>query len=284
MGIRTDIAVEFMADKTEREDSVSVKKYDVDGIEVTNVEILSESAAREIGKPVGKYVTLETRDKYNIFDLDKLREILIAEIRGLLGRIDTSSHILVVGIGNKTVTPDALGPKSAEGVLATRHFPKELIDALDLSGLRSVSVLCPGVSGQTGMEVREILEGAIERTKPQAVIIIDALAAREVSRLGKTVQLSDTGLAPGSGVGNRRSELSEKTLGVRCITVGVPTVVDAATLSFDLTGDENKEHEPLIVTPREIDRMIEKSSQVIAYALNCALQPDADVEALISAM
>ncbi len=282
MGIRTDIAVEFMADKTEKEDSVTVKKYDVEGIEVTNVEILSEQAARDIGKPVGKYVTLETHNGYNIFDMEMLRELLIAEIRGLLGRVE--GDILVVGVGNKTVTPDALGPKAAEGVVATRHYPEDIIEKLELDGLRSVSVICPGVLGQTGVEVKEMLEGAIERIRPEAVVIVDALAARDVSRLGRTVQLSNTGLAPGSGVGNRRSELSERTLGVPCVTVGVPTVVDASTLSFDLTGDEKAEHEPLIVTPRDIDRLIEKSSQVIAYSLNFALQPDVDVELLVSAL
>lgn len=278
MGIRTDIAVEFTADKVCRNREVAVHKYDVEGIEVTNVEILSEDAAKEIGKPMGKYVTLESKRNVNIFDLPMLTELLIAEIRGLLGRIDGS--VLVVGVGNKTVTPDALGPKAAEGVMATRHLPKKLVDRLGLEGLRSVSVLSPGVSGQTGMEAKEILEGAVERIKPDAIVIVDALAAREVSRLGRTVQLSNTGLTPGSGVGNSRTELSEKTLGVRCVTVGVPTVVDASTLSYDLTGETRREHDPLIVTPRDIDRMIEKSGQVLAYSLNIALQPDVDAEAL----
>lgn len=278
MGIRTDIAVEFMADKTENEKNVKVRRYDVEGIEVTNVEILTDKAAKEIGKPVGKYVTLETHEKCNIFDSDMLRELLIAEIRGLVGAIE--GDILVVGIGNKTVTPDALGPRAAEGVFATRHISNKLKKHLGLDHMASVSVLCPGVLGQTGMEAKEVIEGAVERIDPKAIIIIDALAARDVARLGRTVQLSDTGLAPGSGVGNSRTELSEKTLGVKCVTVGVPTVVDASTLSFDLTGENCKEHEPLIVTPRDIDRMIEKLSQVIAYSINVALQPENAFEIL----
>lgn len=280
MGVRTDIAVEFMADKTRSDDSVAVHKYEVDGIEVTNVEILSENAAKEIGKPQGRYVTLETNKGVNIFELPMLRELLIAEIRGLIGRIDGS--VLVVGVGNKTVTPDALGPKAAEGVMATRHIPKSLAEKLGLKGLKSVSVICPGVLGQTGMEAKEIIEGAVERLRPDAIIIVDALAAREVARLGRTVQLSNTGIAPGSGVGNSRTELSEKTLGVKCVTVGVPTVVDASTLCYDLIGENRREHESMIVTPRDIDRMIEKSGQVIAYSLNIALQPDVDAETLIS--
>lgn len=272
MGVRTDIAVEFMADKTENEQNVKVRKYDVEGIEVTNVEILNETAAKEIGKPIGKYVTLETHENYNIFDSEMLRELLIAEIRGLLGPIE--GDVLVVGIGNKTVTPDALGPRAAEGVFATRHISNGLKKSLGLEHMASVSVLCPGVLGQTGMEAQEIIEGAVQRINPKAIIIVDALAARDVTRLGKTVQLSDTGLSPGSGVGNSRTELSKKTLGVKCVTVGVPTVVDASTLSFDLTGQDRKEHEPLIVTPRDIDRMIAKSSSVIAYSINVALQPE----------
>ncbi len=278
MGIRTDIAVEFMADKTENEKNVKVRRYDVEGIEVTNVEILTDKAAKDIGKPVGKYVTLETHEKCNIFDSDMLRELLIAEIRGLVGAVE--GDILVVGIGNKTVTPDALGPRAAEGVFATRHISNKLKKHLGLDHMASVSVLSPGVLGQTGMEAKEVIEGAVERIDPKAIIIVDALAARDVARLGRTVQLSDTGLAPGSGVGNSRTELSEKTLGVKCVTVGVPTVVDASTLSFDLTGEDCKEHEPLIVTPRDIDRMIEKLSQVIAYSINVALQPENAFEIL----
>lgn len=280
MSVRTDIAVEFMADKTKNEQNVKVKKYDVEGIEVTNVEILDEAAAEEIGKPCGKYVTLEVNNGINIFESDMLRELLIAEIRGLVGAVE--GDILVVGVGNKTVTPDALGPKAAAGVFATRHISESLRKQLGLTHMASVSVICPGVLGQTGMEAQEIIEGAVERVDPKAIIIIDALAAREVSRLGRTVQLSNTGLAPGSGVGNSRTELSEKTLGVKCVTLGVPTVVDASTLSFDLTGKNRREHEPLIVTPRDIDRMIERSSQVIASAVNIALQPENAYEILSS--
>ncbi len=279
MAIRTDIAVEFMADKTHKDNDVAVKKFEVEGIDVTNVEILSDSAAKEIGKPKGKYVTLESVNGVNIFDLPKLSELLTAEIKGLIRREHGTA--LVVGVGNKTVTPDALGPKSAERVMATRHISKELSKSLGLDGLRPVSVICPGVLGQTGMETKEILEGAIERLKPEVIIIVDALAAREVSRLGRTVQLSNTGLAPGSGVGNTRTELTEKTLGVKCITVGIPTVVDASTFGYDLTGRQDSRHEPLIVTTRDIDRMIEKSGQIIASSINFALQPDIDPELLM---
>lgn len=280
MSIRTDLAVEFMADKTQDSQSVAVHKYKVDDILVTNVEILSESAAKEIGKPMGKYVTLETNGKINIFELDELRELMIAEVRGLVGRIE--GDILVVGIGNTTITPDSLGPKVAKNVFATRHISPELAKKIGLGEIKSVSVLSPGVLGQTGIEVKEIIEAAIEKIKPQTIVLIDALAAREVSRLGCTVQLSNTGIVPGSGVGNSRAELSQESLGVKCVTIGVPMVVDAATLCYDLTGISKKQHETLIVTPRDIDRLVEKSSQIISYVLNYALQPDADVELLLS--
>ena len=278
MGIRTDLAIEFTADKTENLESVVVKKYEVKNIRVTNVEILNEQAAKELGKPVGRYVTLESAGGVNIFDIEMLREILIAEIRGLIGRVE--GNVLVVGVGNTTITPDALGPKAASRVMATRHIDKKLAGKLGMDHLRSVSVICPGVLAQTGIESKDIIASAIERTNPEAVVIIDALAAREVSRLGRTVQLSNTGLAPGSGVGNARTELTERTLGVKCVTVGVPTVVDASTLCYDLTGTMKREHEPLIVTPRDIDRLIEKSCRTIGYCVNIALQPDVDPEVL----
>lgn len=276
MGIRTDLAVEFAADKAGSSRFVTVRKTDTDGITVTDVEILSDSAAKAFGKPKGRYITLEAES--DIFDMPNLSRALTREIKGLLK--ENTESVLTVGIGNKTVTPDALGPKAAEHVRATRHISRPIAAMLGLETAVEVSVLCPGVIGQTGMEAKEIIEGAVERLRPQAVVIIDALAAREVSRLGRTVQLSDSGIAPGSGVGNSRAELSEKTLGVRCIAIGVPTVVDASTLSFDLTGQNLSEHQPLIVTPRDIDRMIERSSAVIAHSLNAAFHSEAVAEKL----
>ena len=136
--------------------------------------------------------------------------------------------------------------------------------------------------GQTGMEVKEVLQGAIEKVKPSLIILVDALAAREISRLGNTVQISNTGISPGSGVGNSRNEISYKTVGVRCVTVGVPTVVEASTLCYDLTGQSGRDHEPLIVTPKDIDRIINKSGKVISSVLNAVLQPEIAEDILIS--
>lgn len=280
MNIRTDLATEFAADKKSSESGVSVKKQKSGKVQISTVCITTDEAAKTVGKEKGKYVTLETEKGTDIFETENLRELLTMELEAMIG--EKHGCVMVVGIGNKTVTPDALGPKAAESVLATRHISGSLAEKIGLKGLRPVSVLSPGVLGQTGIEVKEMLEGAIKLTKPDAIILIDALAAREVSRLGSTVQISNVGISPGSGVGNSRSEISKRTVGVDCFTIGVPTVVDAYTLCSDLTGKGSPEHEPMIVTPRDIDRLIDRSSKVIADALNIVLQPSIDSDIILS--
>ena len=247
---------------------------------MSEVAISTKEAEEMLGKPCGTYITLETAKGIDIFETEELRDLLVSELKKLLG--EKNSDVMVVGIGNKTVTPDALGPKVAEDVLATRHISRELAEKIGLKGLRPVCILSPGVLGQTGIEAKEIIDGAVERTRPSAVILVDALAAREVSRLGSTVQISNTGISPGSGVGNARSEISKKTIGVDCFTIGVPTVVDAYTLCSDLTGRGDPEHEPMVVTPRDIDRLIEKSAKVISSALNIVLQPEIESDIILS--
>ncbi len=280
MTVRTDLAIEFAADKVSDDSGIRVEKYVDDSIEVSTVEVLNSAAAQKLGKPIGKYVTLEAKSSINLFEHENLRELIVRELVGMLGNV--IDNVLVIGIGNTTVTPDALGPKAASGVLATRHISNALATDIGLKGLKSVSVLWPGVLGQTGIEVKEVVDGAVKKVKPEAVILIDALTAREISRLGNTVQISNTGISPGSGVGNSRSEISVNTIGVRCITVGVPTVVEASTLCYDLTGHSGREHEPLIVTPKDIDRLVQRSSKIISQALNIALQPEIDLEVLLS--
>lgn len=278
LGVRTDLAIEFAADKQRPISGVESTCYKEKGVKVSTVEIKTEEAANTLGKPKGKYITLESENTTNLFELCGLCEIIAREVKQVL--CEVLGTVLVVGIGNVTVTPDALGPKVAEGVLATRHISGELAEKIGLKGLKSVSVLSPGVLGQTGMEVKEVIEGAISAVTPSVIVLVDALAARDIKRLCNTVQISNRGICPGSGVGNSRSEISRETVGVRCVTIGVPTVVDASTLCFDLTGNESPNHEPLIVTPRDIDRLIERSSKVIAEALNIALQPEIDSEIL----
>ncbi len=279
MGVRTDLATEFAADRQSHKKGIKIEKYDIGGINASKVKVLTDGAALEIGKPKGCYITLESDKRLNIFDNENLRNIIVEELKNLLGDIKS---VLVVGVGNDTVTPDALGPKVAGKVLATRHISLELAEKIGLKGLKQVSVLSPGVLGQTGIELKEIIDSTAKTLNPSVIILIDALAAREVSRLGSTVQLSNTGISPGSGVGNMRAEISEKTVGVKCITIGVPTVVDAWTLCYDLAGVESAEHEQMVVTPRDIDRLIEHSSKIISEAINIALQPEIDPDILLS--
>ena len=183
-----------------------------------------------------------------------------------------------------SITPDALGPKCASMIFATRHITGELLRSTGLSGLRCVTSVATGVAGETGAEAGEIIKGVVQTVAPDVVITIDALAARNVERLGRTIQMCDTGIIPGSGVGNSRQEISKKTIGVPVISIGVPTVVDAATLIMDCTGNENSVSEKagtMMVTPREIDLMIERAAKLTSLAVNRALQPDISAEDLL---
>ena len=196
--------------------------------------------------------------------------------------------VLVAGLGNPDITPDALGPRTARGVFATRHIDKALAQSLGFSELREVCAVCFGVLGQTGMETAEALRGMVGTVHPCAVITVDALASRSLSRLGKTVQLTDTGITPGSGIGNSRARIDRETLGVPVIAVGVPTVVDAATLIHDFTDGQTpheayaKEAGTMMVTPREVDTLVRRASRFLSLAINCALQPALEPELLLN--
>lgn len=190
-----------------------------------------------------------------------------------LSRLLPEGAVLVAGLGNVSITPDALGPAAARQILATRHVGEETAAALGIRSFRPVSVLAPGVLGQTGMETCEILAALVRETKPAALIAIDALAAGDPERVGTTVQICDSGISPGSGVSNRRKELSRRTLGIPVIAIGVPTVVDYP---------RENDPEPMMVTPREIDTVIENAARTIAMAVNCALQPELSLEDLMA--
>ena len=200
------------------------------GCSVTSVRIDTEGAARQLGKPRGRYVTLDLSPLQKNADdvLERASRAVGAELRALLG--ENVKSVLVAGLGNANMTPDAIGPRSAEHVLVTRHLRQNGA----FSAFCSVSVLTPGVLGRTGIEAMETLRGTVRAVQPDAVIAIDALASRSLMRLCSTVQLSDTGIVPGSGVGNHRCPLSRDTLGVPVYAIGVPTVVDAATLTLDV--------------------------------------------------
>ena len=197
-----------------------------------------------------------------------------------LSQLVPKGPALVIGLGNNDITPDALGPQAASRVLATRHLREELGSEDEfLSGLRQVSVMASGVLGQTGIETAEIIEGLLEKLKPSCVIAVDALACSDISRLGTTIQLSDSGISPGSGVANKRKELSEATLGIPVIAAGVPTVVDMYTIVEGMTGRRAVTEVPnMMVTPRDVDRLIERSSALISMGINLALHPELSFE------
>lgn len=288
MNFRTDLALERQElIGSERLKGVISETETKDRVKITRIEITDETASRRLSKPIGNYITAEVppfSTDAEIFD-GRLR-ILSEEIKNML---PVNGTVLVVGLGNISITPDALGPKSAGYILATRHISDELKKSIGFENMRSVASLSPGVLGQTGIETGEIVRGIVDRIKPTAVITVDALASRNLSRLGSTVQMSDTGISPGSGVGNQRKRLDEETLGVKVISIGVPTVVDGATLAHDLIDKEKSpsysvlpESEQMMVTPKEIDLLIERASKLVGMAINCALQPDISPEDIMS--
>lgn len=286
MNARTDLAIEkdsFISG--DRPKGIRRKIFETEKTKVTKISVLDKEAADVIGKPVGEYITVELDEfSYDTELLDDRMKSISTQISSLLPKGDGT--VLVAGIGNKDITPDALGPRCAEGIFSTRHITSELAEEIGLDFLNPVCSLATGVLGQTGIETGEIIKSVADAIKPKAVIVIDALAAAGLERLGRTVQITDTGITPGSGVGNKRAEISKNTLGVPVIAIGVPTVVDAVTLARAMTGNktatENAEAQNMMVTPREIDVMIERAAKLIALCVNCALQPETDPELLLS--
>ena len=273
MQIRTDLALEQREMHRDLPGGVVCTEATEGDALITEITVENEEGARSLGKPVGKYITIEVPPFSDHVQNDTLLTTVSGRLKELLPPEGT---VLIIGLGNRDITPDALGPQAASGILATRHIGAELARAAGLTGIRSVAVLSPGVLGQTGIEAFHLIRGVVREIKPCAVVAIDALASRYLKRLGCTVQMSDT------GIGNARLEISEKTLGVKVIAVGVPTVVDAATLVGDLTGGNGEIAEPqgrqMIVTPREIDLLIERAAKLLADSINLALHPKVDRE------
>lgn len=287
MDFRTDLAVEQREMTAKHSDNVAVRQYARQNANVTEIEILNDEGAQELGKPKGKYITMEIPAfSHDSELLDGRLTAMTESIRTLLP--DEDGPVLVAGLGNEDVTPDALGPRTAHGIFATRHIDRALASELGFGELRDVCAITFGVLGQTGMETAETIRGIANTIHPAAVITVDALAARSLQRLGKTVQLTDTGITPGSGVGNSRARLDKETLGVPVIAIGVPTVVDAVTLVRDFTSEhkmaKEKEGEAkaMMVCPREIDVTIRRAARFLALSLNCALQPSISPDILLT--
>lgn len=283
MSIRTDLALERINNGIPSQrgiHSLSRGEY----FHITDIKIDSDHAGKAIGKPRGRYLTLETTALSRFSD--KYQELTQEFARELSAFLPEKGCVLVTGLGNSAITPDALGPRCAGKILATRHLKSELQagEADFFRALRPVSVLQSGVLGQTGIESAEMVSAVCRMTSPSAVIAIDALACSELSRLGTTIQMCDSGISPGSGVHNKRMELSEKTLGVPVIAIGVPTVVDLHTAAENLTGSVVSPDSPnMMVTPKDVDRLIDHASAMIATGINLALHKEltfADAESL----
>ena len=283
MNIRTDLALE-RREMLPREEinGVNVRVRENKDCRATVIEITSEEGERALGKPRGTYVTLETDSFPDSSTLCDGR--LELQIQSLEALIPPEGTVLVAALGNPEITPDAIGPKCADSILATRHIPKEAEKELKLPRLRDVAVIKAGVTGKTGIETAEIITGITQRIKPACVIVIDALAARSVARLGTTIQLCNTGIEPGAGVGNKRRAINRETLGVPVIAIGIPTVVDAATLSYDLTGKSpsDSSFSDMMVTPKDTDIITSGGARLIALGINCALQKNLSREEIIS--
>lgn len=273
MNTRTDLAVESFSDGFS--ENVHVNKRE--GIfSVTEIILDDDSYIETIGKSKGRYVTLENK---NMTDFSDDYEDMIIEIANEIKNFVPKGDILVVGLGNRDITPDALGAMVSAKILATRHLEKELKNNTDnfLDSLRRVSTFAGGVLGQTGIETAEIIQAICNEIKPAGIIAVDALACSDVSRLGTTIQIADSGISPGSGVANARKELSEKVMGIPVTAIGVPTVIDTHTIIRNFT-DREPDIPNMMVTSREIDRLIERSAQLIAYGINLALQPSLTVD------
>jgi len=287
--IRTDLALEArqlwreQTEDTAELPGVRARETERRGFQVTTVSVLDAEGEKALCKPKGEYVTLELdkllRREENAFA--DCAAVLAEILRSLLG--DGARRFLVVGLGNETITPDAIGPWTLESLLVTRHLKEQ--GYAEFENFSSVSALRCGVLGTTGLEAARLAALAAGEVKPDAVIAVDALASRDPDRLCRTVQISDTGIVPGSGVGNSRSELSRRTLGVPVIAIGVPTVVDAATLAADLARKAGVELAPeaipatgMMVTPRDIDRGAHDAAKLVGYALDLALHPGLTVE------
>ena len=306
---RTDLALERRdiyqkVNKLNQIDGIeSTEEQISENIKVSRVKITNQNGEQAIGKPIGNYITIDVK-KLKIAeeeDIQKASETLTNELRQIIDmHTDKQGDILVVGLGNIYVTPDALGPKVINEIDVTRHIIKYLPQYID-EGTRPVSAISPGVLGTTGIETVEILKGIVDNIKPKLLIVIDALASRSIERISSTIQLSDTGIVPGAGVGNTRQEISKENLGIPVIAIGIPTVVELATLVSDgidiFIGrlqekaesneylnklQQNDKYEEvkealnvgeynMIVTPKEIDDLIENMKDIVARGINFAV-------------
>lgn len=290
--IRTDLAMEAR-ELHPSLPGVTEEKEELEGVSVSRIALTQDEAARRLGKQKGRYITLDAPELTNRpLDLfERVSRMLADELNGLIEGIGACENVLVVGLGNRAITPDSLGPRVVENVYVTRHIKQYMPEALP-GPVRAVSAVAPGVLGVTGVETMELVRGVVEHCKPDLVIAVDSLASRRAARISTTLQLTDTGISPGAGVGNNRTGIDRETLGVPVIAIGVPLVVFATTISQDtisLIADETGLHNDeerlkelaakviaehigeLIVTPKEIDSIVADMTRIVADGINMAL-------------
>lgn len=284
MLFRTDIAEEIRDEKMKgyskdhkgEIDGIAYKQKAVDGIRVTEIKVISPKGERAIGKPMGTYITVDTSGIWRHSDkgFAACTEVIARKLSDLIPCADT---VLAVGLGNLQITADALGPRTAEKIIATRHIKDKTPLLFSSLGLGNVAVLTPGVLAQTGIDAMAQIKAACREVKPSVVILVDSLASRSTDALNKTVQITDTGISPGSGVGNDRGEISEKTLGVPTVALGVPTIVDAATIIASAFEDARipaaaaaamERCKGCYVCAKDQDRAVSELGRLIGFALN----------------
>lgn len=290
---RTDLAVEARELAGNDIQGVDYSVENENGMEISRLCVKTHQASVKLKKEMGTYITIDVPAMTdNFLSSDERITTISEEIKRL---IPVNGLVLVCGLGNVEITPDALGPKTVSRILATRHIKGEIAKSTGLDKLRPVAVLIPGVTGRTGIETFEFIQSIVKKVRPTALVVIDALASRRISRLGCTLQISDTGISPGAGVQNHRGKITEETVGIPVIALGVPTVVDAVTLVSDLLNvDDEKtssqlsemlspDNRKMVVTPKEIDLLIDRASRLLSLSLNVALQNDIDIS-LIEAL
>ncbi len=292
MFFRTDMAVERRdlykkANKLENEiNGIECEEEKIEDINITRVKITNREGELALDKKMGNYITIDMK-KINNITTEKEQKIIDTfskELSEIIDKhINKNEEILVVGLGNLYATPDSLGSKVVQNIEITRHIKIYLPDAID-KNTRSISAISPGVLGTTGIETVEIVRGIVDNIKPKLVIAIDSLCSKNIDRINKSIQISDTGIVPGGGVGNRQQELSERTLNIPVISIGVPTVLDAATIVIDtlnaceISVSENEIVDKMklnnfnfIVTPKEIDTLIDSMTNIVAEGINMCI-------------
>ncbi|WP_297634621.1 GPR endopeptidase [uncultured Clostridium sp.] len=316
INIRTDLALEATENykkMNEKEmDGIIIEEKETENVKITSIKVVNEEGSIKIGKPLGNYITVEISEN-TVYDPKLMEEsaVICGKILRKLIGVEEEKTALVVGLGNWKVTPDSLGPKVMEKIMITRHLKKIMPEEFD-EEINSVCAISPGVLGLTGIETVEIVKGLVQKIKPSVVICVDSLASRKIERINRTIQISDAGISPGAGVNNKRMRIDEESLGVKVIAIGVPTVVDAATIvndSMDLileelsqmserdgefykmlsTIDKNEKSKliksllkpylgDLMVTPKEVDLVIDGFSKIISKSINIGVQPNLEIE------